>query len=87
MVLIVDIHLDLKDTYLGMNYYCDDDAGSLLAGDITSLRGSLEKMGYSVLARFNPAGSAAESVETALKADAAADKNDHPNRLSFDIRA
>ena len=85
---IIDIHLDLKDSNLGMNYYCEEDAGHLLAGDITSLRGSLEKMGYSVLTRFNPAGSATGSVEASLKGEHSdTDAKDAPERLSFDIRA
>ncbi len=84
---LVDIHLDLKDTYLGMNFYSEDDAGRLLSGDITSLNGDLEKLGYSVLTRFNPKGSVTEAIREGTASDDGSAPTDRPERLSFDIRA
>ena len=83
----VDIHLDLKDTSLGMNFYSEDDAGRLLSGDITSLNGDLEQLGYSVLTRFNPRGSAADSIRESMGSNEESGSPDSSGRLSFDIRA
>ncbi len=84
---LVDIHLDLKDTYLGMNFYSEDDAGRLLSGDITSLNGDLEKLGYSVLTRFNPKESAADAIRESIGPREESGTAERPERLSFDIRA
>ena len=84
---LIDIHLDLADTSLGMNYYCEEDAGRLLSGDISSLSGDLERLGYTVRTRFNPKETAADSIRESLGSAEDAGASDRPERLSFDIRA
>ncbi len=84
---LIDIHLDLADTSLGMNYYCEEDAGRLLSGDISALRGDLERLGYTVRTRFNPKETAADSIRESLGSVEEAGTAERPERLSFDIRA
>ena len=84
---LIDIHLDLKDTYLGMNFYSEDDSNRLLSGDITSLNGDLEKLGYSVLTRFNPKESVTDAIRENIGAKDETGTAERPERLSFDIRA
>lgn len=84
----IDIHLSLKDRYLGMNFYTDDDAGRLLAGDITYLRERLEHMDYSMFARFNPKEALEQGVKSSMgEAPGRELPKAQPERLSFDIRA
>ena len=84
---LIDIHLDLKDTYLGMNFYSEDDSNRLLAGDITSLNGDLERLGYSVLTRFNPKESVTDAIRENIGPGDKSGTAERPERLSFDIRA
>lgn len=84
----IDIHLSLKDKYLGMNFYTDSEAGRLLSGDITYLRERLEKMDYSMFARFNPKEALEHGIKNAVASDKASEEDKtQPERLSFDIRA
>lgn len=85
---LVDIHLSLKDRYLGMNFYTNDEAGSLLENDITSLREKLESMDYSVFTRFNPQENEAKDLRDIMSSSGSGlSSSGKPERLSFDIRA
>ncbi len=84
---LIDIHLDLNAEKLGMNYYCEDDAGKLLAGDITSLKGDLEKMGYSVFTKFSSRDFAEKGIRAAFHEEPGDAPRERSDRLSFDTRA
>lgn len=83
----VDIHLDLADRKLGLNFYSDDDARRLLSGDITSLMKRLEDMDYSVTTGFKSADYTIEDVKSQLSTLISGDPAERPERLGFDIRA
>lgn len=85
---IVDVHLDLKDSYLGLHFYADAESNALLSGNISELRDKLESMDYSVITGFKLRSEEKADIPSVPDKNAlSAPAGDTPARLSFDTRA